>query len=111
MDKSLRDSYEAYQEAFYQDLNQYLWGLAALQMGMILLELAEGNEDGWKQMFDDDEEPDTYRKRLVRSIEALREIVPASVSSALSQMASLVPERAYAEITRAKICFLLCDSV
>jgi hypothetical protein len=106
MNKALRDSYELYRESFYHDLNHYWSGLAALQMGTILVDLSAGDEDGWKQTFDDDDAADTYRRTLVRNIEALREIVPASVSGALSRMAPSDPDRIWAELVKADVAFL-----
>jgi hypothetical protein len=106
MNKALRDSYELYRESFYHDLNKYYSGDAALEMGTVLLDLLAGDEDGWKQMFDDDEAADTYRRTLVKNVEALREIVPAALSGALSRMAPSHPERLWAEVVKAEVSFL-----
>jgi hypothetical protein len=42
MNQALREAYEACRAAFYQDLNHFWSGLAALQMGTIFLDLSEG---------------------------------------------------------------------
>ena len=52
--RALIRSYEEYRKAFFQDLNHFYSGLAALQMGTILLDLSKGN--AWSDAFVSDSE-------------------------------------------------------
>ncbi len=106
MNQALRESYEAYRQAFYQDLNHFYPGLAALQMGMIFLDLSEGEDGSWKSTFDDDDEADAYRRKLAKNVAALRLLVPASVEAGLQQLNHTDPERVWAEISKADVLFL-----
>ena len=62
MNRELIRSYEDYRKAFFQDLNHFYPGLAALQMGTILLDLSK--EKFWPDTFDSDSEADSYKRRL-----------------------------------------------
>lgn len=50
------DAYQAYLEAFTDDLNAYHPGLRALQLGTILEKLAETRPDEWNNYYDTDRE-------------------------------------------------------
>ena len=108
MNPSLHESYEAYREAFDHDLDHFYSGLNALQMGTLFLELSAGDDD-WKDVFDDDETAETYRRKLSRDVENLRTVVPVSVDAALRRMDRNDSGRIWAEISRADVLFLLED--
>lgn len=107
MNQKLRDSYKAYREAFYRDLNHFYSGLAALQMGTIFLELSPDGNDSWKSTFDSDDDAMAYRQKLVKEVEVLRLLVPASVEAALQRMSPGDSERTWAEISKVDHLFLL----
>jgi hypothetical protein len=52
----LKESFEAYLEAFEQDLNHFYSGLNALGMLTVLSELAQSLPQVWSERFDDDQE-------------------------------------------------------
>jgi tetratricopeptide (TPR) repeat protein len=104
MNRALREAYEAYSEAFAEDLNHFYPGLTALQMGTILLELS--NTDSWYDAFDDDEEAERYKRDLERRVAALRYVVPTSVEAALNRLPSTDENRIWAEISASDVLFL-----
>jgi tetratricopeptide (TPR) repeat protein len=104
INQALRASYEAYNKAFYEDLNHYWSGLAALQMGTIFLQLSES--EAWKYEFEDDDEAESYRRALLKNIEALRLVVPASVRAALSKLPRHDSYHVWAEVSMADTLFL-----
>jgi hypothetical protein len=109
MNRNLRKSYEAYREAFYQDLNHFYSGLAALQMGTIFLELSAQEGGAWMTTFDDDEQAVSYRQKIAKSVAELRLIVRASIEARLGQYSSDDPDRVWAEISLADALFLSED--
>ena len=104
--QTLRESYEAYREAFYENLNHYYSGLNALQMGTIFLDLSEEEDGSWKAGFDDDEAAEMYRHELAKDVEVLRWLVPASVEAGLRRLSGLDPQHVWAEISKADVLFL-----
>jgi hypothetical protein len=104
MNRELIRSYEDYRKAFFQDLNHFYSGLAALQMGTILLDLSK--EKAWSDMFDSDSEADSFKHRLGEEVETLRCLVPASVGARLERLNRDDPERCWAEISAADVLFL-----
>jgi hypothetical protein len=107
--QALRKSYEAYREAFYQDLNHFYSGLAALQMGTIFLDLSNEEGGAWVTSFDDDEQAAFYRQKMEKAVAELQLLVRASVEARLKQLASTDPDRVWAEITMADVMFLTED--
>jgi hypothetical protein len=103
MNQALRDSYSGYRQAFDQDLNHFWSGLAALQMGAILLDLA--HDDGWKATFNDDTEADAYRAGVARDVAELKVMVPCSIRAALGRISSTA-DRVWARISEADCLFL-----
>ena len=101
---SLIDCYEAYREAYFADLNHFYPGLNALQVGTILLELAQ--TDAWSDLFNDDKAAGRYREDLQEMVPSLRCLVSAAVAVALRQMSDDDPERVWAEISSADVLFL-----
>src|SRR5262249_32448868 len=106
MNGALRESYEAYQAAFSHDLNHFWSGLAALQMGTVFLDLSEGDDGAWQLTFDKDDEAQAYRQQLVKDVEALRLLVPASAEAGLLRLSDTDPDRMWAEISKADVLFL-----
>jgi len=104
MNRELIRSYEDYRKAFFQDLNHFYSGLAALQMGTILLDLSK--EKAWSDTFDSDSEADSYKRRLEAEVGTLQCLVPASVSAELQRMSHDAPDRFWAEISAADVLFL-----
>jgi tetratricopeptide (TPR) repeat protein len=104
MNRELVRSYEEYRKAFNQDLNHFYSGLAALQMGTILLDLSK--EKTWFDAFDSDSDADSYKRRLEGEVGTLQCLVPASVGAELQRMSHDDPNRFWAEISAADVLFL-----
>ncbi len=104
MNRELIRSYEDYRKAFFQDLNHFYPGLAALQMGTILLDLSK--EKFWPDTFDSDSEADSYKRRLEGEVGTLQCLVPASVGAELQRLSHDAPDRFWAEISAADVLFL-----
>jgi hypothetical protein len=105
MNRALLVSYEAYRDAFFEDLNHYYPGLNALQMGTILLSLAQG--DAWADAFANDAQAEDYRKRLSAEIDSFRAMVSVAVNICLDRMERSDPERIWADISAADVLFLV----
>ena len=105
MNRGLIKSYDAYKEAFTNDLNHFYPGLNALQMGTVLLELA--TEELWYDAFDSDREADSYREKVAQESLSLRALLPMSLEASLRQMDDHDPDRVWAEISKADMLFLL----
>ena len=99
-------SYEGYKKAFFQDLNHFYSGLAALQMGTILLALS--NEKNWSDLFNSDSEAEAYKQSLAADVMTLKSIVPVSVDAGKS-MSSDDNERIWAEISVSDVLFLTLE--
>jgi hypothetical protein len=110
MNRPLRQSFEAYRNAFREDLNHFWSGLAALQMGTIFLELSRGDDTSWKTAFDDDDQADAYRRGVDHDVTAMRTIVAASVEGALLRMPANHPDRPWAAVSKADTLFLSVDN-
>jgi hypothetical protein len=108
MNRALINSYEAYRNAFLEDLNHFYSGINALQMGTILL--AFSKEDMWYGMFENDRQAKDYQVDLEEQVASLRAVVPGSIDAALRKMNTSDPERVWAEISRADIIFLTDDT-
>jgi hypothetical protein len=108
MNTLLRDSYSGYASAFREDLNHFWSGLAALQMGVIFLELA--NDKGWKSSFDSDGEADQYRASLEAEVATLKVVVRSSIDASLVKLPRNHPDRLWANISRADALFLVEDA-
>jgi tetratricopeptide (TPR) repeat protein len=111
MSQLLRDSYEAYREAFQLDLNHFYSGIAALQMGLIFLELSTDADAGWEQSFDSDREAADYRERVDADVALLRAVVKVSAEAALHRPSTSDSDRLWAGITKADLLFLGDDNV
>jgi hypothetical protein len=96
-------SYSSYRNAFYCDLNAFYPGVAALQMGHILLLLAE--QPSWRNLFKGNKKvADRTRDDLGTELPALEHVVQASVTRAREQLPA--KERVWADIADADVLFL-----
>lgn len=103
LDRKAIESYEAYREAYKADLNQFFPGLAALQMGRILLSLAR--EPGFASLFEDD--PRTaqrYAEDLDADLTALEHVVRAAIRRSVATAKG--DEQRWARISAADLQFL-----
>jgi hypothetical protein len=110
MNGPLRKSFEAYRDAFREDLNHFWSGLAAMQMANIFLELAKDPGLDWQGAFDDDTQAEGYRNSVERTVTTLRQVVAESVDGALLRMPRSDSNRIWAEVTKADLLFLTEDS-
>lgn len=103
LDARALQSYESYRRAFYCDLNAFYPGLAALQMGHILLLLAA--LPGWRNLFKGNKvQADRARQDLETELPALAHVVAASITRAREQLPEA--ERLWADIADADLLFL-----
>src|SRR5215472_7182922 len=104
MNRALINSYEAYRDAFLEDLNHFYSGINALQMGSILLDFSK--EEIWYGPFKNDREAKEYQVEVEEQVASLRAVVPGSIDAALRKMSHTDPERLWAEISRADVMSL-----
>jgi hypothetical protein len=103
VDARALQSFDSYRNAFYCDLNAFYPGLAALQMGHILLLLAA--LPGWRNLFKGNKvQADRARQDLETELPALAHVVAASIKRAREQLPE--SERLWAEIADADLLFL-----
>lgn len=103
LDRKALDAYRAYREAFECDLNKFYPGLAALQMGRILRELA--GLPTWPNLFGGKRrDADRARDDLDIELPALTHVVDAAVRRACAQESG--DDKMYAEISAADLLFL-----
>ena len=105
MNRLLLNSFQAYFDAFSNDLNHFWSGLAALQMGEIFLSLIQ-EEDYWLASFEDDDEAEAYKKQMDKNVDSLKFAVKASILQGLQSIEESDPERAWAEVSKADLSFL-----
>ena len=105
MNRSLLNSFQAYFNAFSDDLNHFWSGLAALQMGEIFLSLTQ-EEDYWMASFEDDDEAQIYKKQMEKNVESLKFAVKASIFKGLRLIEESDSNRAWAEVSKADLSFL-----
>ena len=97
------EAYRAYREAFDFDLNKFYPGIAALQMGRILRELAQ--LPTWPNLFGNKKkEAERAREDLDDELPALAHVVEAATRRA--QALEKGDEKMYADITAADLLFL-----
>ena len=103
LDARALESYRSYRRAFYIDLNAFYPGLAALQMGHILLLLAA--LPGWRNLFKGNRTlADRARQDLETELPALASVVAASITRAREQLPEA--DRLWADIADADLLFL-----
>src|SRR5262249_42646740 len=105
--RTLRKAYEAYRDAFLVDLNHYWSGLAALQMGTIVTELAR--EPAWEDAFDDALQAKAYASELDAQVPNLRAAASLAVQAALKRLRPDDADRVWVEISNADLKFLTED--
>ena len=105
--RSLIECYEAYLGAFQDDLNQFYPGIAAVQMGTILLSLS--GESAWNSAFKDNRAAKNYREDLELQLPALTSAVALSVQSALARLDEKDSNYRWAAISEADVLFLTSD--
>lgn len=108
MNYTLVRSYNAYYEAFFEDLNHFYPGLNALQMGTILTDLVGENE--WNDAFGAADQENSCRKKINEQIISLHSLVPASVMADLGRRDKTDPDRLWAKVSKADILFLTNNS-
>ena len=102
--RELKETYEAYRAAYFQDLNHFYSGIAALQMATIFQALEQ--ENGWKAIFDNDDEAQIYSIQLKREVVTLRALALASIEARLNSPKASPEEKADARIAKANYLFL-----
>lgn len=103
LDGKALEAYHAYREAFKCDLNRFYPGLAALQMGTILSELA--SSPTWSNLFKGRKmEADRAREDLAVEIPALTHVVEAAINRAVAIEQG--DEKMWADIAAADLLFL-----
>ena len=103
LDARALQSYNSYRKAFYCDLNAFYPGVAALQMGHILLLLAA--LPTWRNLFKGNKkDADRAREDLESELPALVHVVQASVTRAREQLPEAA--RVWADIADADLLFL-----
>ena len=105
--EQLRQSYAGYADAFREDLNHFWSGLAALQMGVICMDLAK--DDGWAASFDDDAAASSYLQTVDADVAALKVVVGSSIDAGLKRLPVDDPNRVWANISKADLRFLTDD--
>lgn len=106
MSQRLCETYEAYRDAYDEDLNGFYPGLATVQMGEILLHLSSDPAAPWRASFETDEDADAYRAGVAREVPTLRLLVDRAIKAQLDRMDPADPERVWAEISAADLLFL-----
>ena len=103
LDGKALEAYHAYREAFECDLNKFYPGLAALQMGAILSELA--SSPTWSNLFKGKKkEADRAREDLATEMPALTHVVEAAINRAVAIEEG--DEKMWADIAAADLLFL-----
>lgn len=104
----LRRAYEAYREAYLHDLDHHWSGLAAVQLGMIALDLSR--DEPWYDAFRSDQEAEAYAKLLKTQVDELLPTVGVAVKGSLRSLPDngreKVTKRIWAEVTSADLFFL-----
>ena len=106
MNRSLLSSFQAYFDAFSNDLNHFWSGVVALQMGEIFLDLTQ-DDDLWLASFEDDDQAESYKKQMIKNVESLKFAAKASILNGLRSMEESDSDRVWAEVSRADLSFLV----
>ncbi len=103
LDGKALEAYHAYRAAFECDLNKFYPGLAALQMGRVLRELAE--LPTWPNLFKGKKkDADRAREDLDAELPALMHVVDAAISRAIVHEQG--DDKMWADIAAADLLFL-----
>ncbi|NRF65663.1 hypothetical protein HLB44_01565 [Aquincola sp. S2] len=107
LDIQLKQSFEAYRDAFNIDLNNFFPGIAAYQMGRILQSIADSPR--FQNLFTLGNRKlaaERYREDLGGQLTALEHVVRASIERALTPGASDSETATWAAISAADLLFL-----
>jgi len=107
VNRSLLRAYQGYRKAYLEDLNHHWSGLAALQMGVVLLDLSA--LAGWSALFTNDRAAQAFKDDLQADVQALRVQVAAAVEGALQRRDPSDPEGFWVEITAADLQFVAAE--
>jgi hypothetical protein len=102
----LKDSLEAYEEAFNEDLNHFYSGLNTLAMLTIQTKLAELLPEVWNEPFDDDAEAARELESHKKHIQKLSGSVDLSLKSTEERNKREEVTDIWVEISEADLCFL-----
>jgi hypothetical protein len=100
----LRSSYSGYADAFRENLNHFWSGVAALQMGVVFLDLTK--DEGWTSSFANDDDASQYHKIMARDVATLEVVVGLSIDAALKTLKLDDADRVWANISKADHLFL-----
>jgi hypothetical protein len=103
--RTLLKAYEAYRNAYFEDLNHYWSELAALQLATVALDLSR--EDTWQDAFDNSDEGTVYAGKLKQQIGTLQILVSQAIEVTLRRLAPGDKDRIWAEISAADLKFLI----
>lgn len=104
MSRALIRSYNSYRGAFLADLNSYWPGLAAVQMGTILVSFADAAN--WNDVFDSDADAQTFKNQLIVEVPRMVATVRTSIAAEISRFPAQSPDRMWLDISAADALFL-----
>ncbi len=99
----LLEAYEAYRDAYFEDLNAYYPGINALFLATILTDLTQ--DAAWPDLFDSDGAAAEYAQKVSTQKAALMLVVEQAVSQALRREKDTAA-LTWARISHADLCFL-----
>ena len=102
----LKESLEAYEAAFNEDLNHYYSGLNTLAMLTIQVKLAELLPEVWAEPFDDDADGPRELDARKKQIQKLSASVDLSLKSTIERNKREEKTDIWVEISEADLCFL-----
>lgn len=104
MNRALINSYNSYRNAFLVDLNSFYPGLAAVQMGTILVSFS--SEPSWNDLFDSDDDADSFKKQLVVEVPRMVSAVRTSIAAEIGRLSAERKDRMWVDISAADAIFL-----
>ena len=105
----LKDSLQAYEAAFNEDLNHFYSGLNTLAMLTIQIRLAELLPEVWAEPFDDDADAPRELDSRKKQIQKLSASVDLSLKSTIERNKREEKTDIWAEISEADLCFLISN--
>jgi hypothetical protein len=100
----LRQSYHWYRRAFYQDLNHFYSGVAALQCAVILDDLSSTDPKGWANLFDSRKTAAVEKDQLENEVISLACAVRASLEASKQRPNGTTDQ--WLRLTEADLTFL-----
>ena len=98
----LRQSFDAYERAFYSDLNHFYAGLNALAMLTIIVELAQSQPAVWATRFDSDAAGTAELEDLKKRQSRLADAMKVAVEAALGRLKAAGERDVWAELSDAE---------